>query len=111
NAAQPNPTCDALGCSAEAFITKLDISLPLKSGLDQIVYSTYLGGPGAEIGTGIAADVDGNAYVAGASGGTFPSTEGLSGCIDPGAFVAKLGPLGEKKFAMCISGQIGRAHV
>ena len=104
NAAQPNPTCDSLGCSAEAFITKLDISLPLKSGLDQIVYSTYLGGPGAEIGTGIAADVDGNAYVAGASGGTFPSTEGLSGCIDPGAFVAKFGPGGEKKFAMCISG-------
>jgi len=99
NAAQPLP-----GGNADAFITKLDISLPLKSGLDQIVYSTYLGGPGSEIGTGIAADVDGNAYVAGASGGTFPSTEGLSGCIDPGAFVAKLGPEGEKKFAMCISG-------
>ena len=104
NAAQPNPTCDSSGCSAEAFITKLDISLPLKSGFDQIVYSTYLGGPGTEIGTGIAADVDGNAYVAGASGGTFPSTEGLSGCIDPGVFVAKFGAEGEKKFAMCISG-------
>ncbi len=104
NAAQPNPTCDASGCSAEAFITKLDISLPLKSGLGQIVYSTYLGGPGSEIGTGIAADVDGNAYVAGASGGTFPSTEGLSSCIDPGAFVAKLGAHGEIKFATCISG-------
>ncbi len=99
NAAQPLP-----GGGADAFITKLDISLPLKSGLDQIVYSTYLGGPGTEIGTGIAADVDGNAYVAGASGGTFPSTEGLPGCIDPGAFVAKFGAEGEKKFAMCISG-------
>ncbi len=85
NAAQPLP-----GGNADAFITKLDISLPLKSGPDQIVYSTYLGGPGTEIGTGIVADVDGNAYVAGASGGTFPSTEGLSTCIDPGAFVAKL---------------------
>jgi hypothetical protein len=104
NAAQPNPTCDSSGCSAESFITKLDISLPLKSGLDQLVYSTYLGGPGTEIGTGIAADVDGNAYIAGASGGTFPSTEGLSTCIDPGAFVAKFGAEGEKKFAMCISG-------
>lgn len=104
NAAQPNPTCDSSGCSAEAFITKLDISLPLKSGPDQLVYSTYLGGPGTEIGTGIAADVDGNAYVAGASGGTFPSTEGLSTCIDPGAFVAKLNASGELKFATCISG-------
>jgi hypothetical protein len=99
NAPQPLP-----GGNADAFITKLDISLPLKSGFDQIVYSTYLGGPGTEIGTGIAADVDGNAYIAGASGGTFPSTEGLPTCIDPGAFVAKLGPGGEKKFAMCISG-------
>jgi hypothetical protein len=99
NAAQPLP-----GGSADAFITKLDISLPLKSGLDQIVYSTYLGGPGAEIGTGIVADVDGNAYIAGASGGTFPSTEGLSTCIDPGAFVTKLSAAGEIKFATCISG-------
>jgi hypothetical protein len=99
NAAQPLP-----GGMADAFITKLDISLPLKAGFNQIVYSTYLGGPGAEIGTGIAADVEGNAYVAGASGGTFPSTEGQPGCIDPGAFVAKFSPFGEKKFALCLSG-------
>ena len=101
NAAQPNPTCDSSGCSAEAFITKLDIS---QSGFNQLVYSTYLGGPGTEIGTGIAADVDGNAYVAGASGGTFPSTEGLPTCIDPGAFVAKFSADGDIKFATCISG-------
>lgn len=99
NAAQPLP-----GGNADAFITKFDLSLPLKSGINQIVYSTYLGGPGTEIGTGIAADVDGNAYISGASGGTFPSTEGQPGCTDPGAFVAKLGPDGEKKFALCISG-------
>ncbi|MGI8735032.1 MAG: SBBP repeat-containing protein [Pyrinomonadaceae bacterium] len=99
NAAQPLPSG-----GSDAFITKLDISLPLKSGLDQIIYSTYLGGPGTEIGTGIAADVDGNAYIAGASGGTFPSTEGLPTCIDPGAFVTKLSANGEIKFATCISG-------
>ena len=99
NPAQPLP-----GGNADAFITKLDISLPLKAGLDQLVYSTYLGGPGTEIGTGIAADVDGNAYIAGASGGTFPATEGLPSCIDPGAFVTKLSTSGEIKFAMCISG-------
>jgi len=99
NPAQPLPSG-----GSDAFITKLDISLPLKSGLDQLVYSTYLGGPGTEIGTGIAADVDGNAYIAGASGGTFPSTEGLTSCIDPGAFVTKLSAVGEIKFATCISG-------
>lgn len=99
NAAQPLPSG-----VADAFITKFDISLPLKSGFDQLVYSTYLGGPGAEIGTGIAADVDGNAYISGSSGGTFPSTEGQPGCTDPGVFVAKLNAVGEKQFAMCISG-------
>ncbi|HSE32109.1 MAG TPA: SBBP repeat-containing protein [Pyrinomonadaceae bacterium] len=99
NAMQPLP-----GGNADAFITKFDISLPLKSGFNQLVYSTYLGGPGAEIGTGIAADVDGNAYISGASGGTFPSTEGQPGCIDPGVFVTKLNSTGEKQFAMCISG-------
>jgi len=99
NAAQPLP-----GGGADAFITKFDISLPLKSGFDQLVYSTYLGGPGTEIGTGIAADVDGNAYISGSSGGTFPSTEGQPGCIDPGVFVTKLSSSGEQQFAMCISG-------
>lgn len=99
NPAQPLPSG-----GSDAFITKLDISLPLRSGLDQLVYSTYLGGPGTEIGTGIAADVDGNAYIAGASGGTFPATEGLPSCIDPGAFVTKLSTNGEIKFATCISG-------
>ena len=99
NAAQPLP-----GGNADAFITKFDLSLPVKLGINQIVYSTYLGGPGTEIGTGIAADVDGNAYISGASGGTFPSTEGQPGCTDPGAFVAKLGPDGAKKFALCLSG-------
>src|SRR5262249_25578197 len=100
----PSPTCTSSGCSSEAFITKLDISLPLKSGFDQIVYSTYLGGPGGEVGTGIAADINGNAYVTGASGGTFPSTGGMFTCTDPGAFVAKLNATGAIQYATCISG-------
>jgi hypothetical protein len=107
NAPQPLPNCYPSSCSPEAFITKLDISLPLKPGLpslDQIVYSTYLGGPGLEVGTGIAADAGGNAYVAGASGGTFPSTAGMSTCTDPGVFVAKLNATGAIQYATCISG-------
>jgi hypothetical protein len=104
NGAQPLPNCTSSGCSAEAFITKLDVSTPLKLGLGQVVYSTYLGGPGTEIGTGIAADINGNAYVAGATGGTFPSSPGMFGCTDPGVFVAKLDPNGAIKYATCISG-------
>ena len=76
----------------------------MKPGNDQLVYSTYLGGPGTDFGAGIAADINGNAYIAGASGGTFPSTEGMSTCIDPGVVVAKFGDKGELKFATCISG-------
>jgi hypothetical protein len=101
NALQPKPNCTSSGCSAEAFITKMDIS---KTGNDQIVYSTYLGGPGTEIGTGIAADINGNAYVVGATGGTFPSSPGMSLCTDPGVFVAKVGNTGAEIYATCISG-------
>jgi hypothetical protein len=47
------------GTSVDAFVTKLD---PTGS---SAVYSTYLGGTGAEAGFDIAVDADGNAYLAG----------------------------------------------
>jgi hypothetical protein len=47
------------GTSVDAFVTKLD---PTGS---SVVYSTYLGGSGAEAGFDIAVDTAGNAYVAG----------------------------------------------
>ncbi|HKQ93035.1 MAG TPA: SBBP repeat-containing protein [Blastocatellia bacterium] len=93
----------------DAFITKLDTTklydpmLPTKD-QPQIVYSTYLGGGGGEFGAGIAVDINGNAYVAGSSGGTFPSTPGMPTCTDPGAFVAKLNAAGSIKYAACLSG-------
>jgi Beta-propeller repeat len=108
NADQPLPNCTSSGCSSEAFITKLNISkqdpMKPKPDFDQIVYSTYLGGPGSEAGRGIAADINGNAYVTGGSGGTFPSTAGMSTCTDPGVFVAKYNAGGAKQYATCISG-------
>src|SRR5262245_56229241 len=93
----------------DAFITKLDTTQPydpMQSTADQpqIVYSTYLGGGGGEFGAGIAVDINGNAYVAGSSGGTFPSTPGMPTCSDPGAFVVKLNAAGSIKYAACISG-------
>ncbi len=55
----------------DAFITKLN---PIGSSL---VYSTYLGGSGADSGTGIALDSSGNAYVSGTTLSTdFPTTIG-----------------------------------
>ncbi len=72
NAAQPAPNGPY-----DAFITKLDTFQPPAT---QLVYSTYLGGGGGEFGSGIAVDINGNAYVAGSTGGTFPSTPGMPTC-------------------------------
>ena len=57
----------------DAFVTKLN---PTGTAL---VYSTYLGGTGDDVGFGIAVDTAGNAYVTGDTRSTdFPTTTGLS---------------------------------
>jgi hypothetical protein len=66
------------GPDPDAFVTKLN---PTGSAL---VYSTYLGGNGAEFGRGIAVDASGNAYVTG-------STASLNFPTIPGAFQPILG--------------------
>ncbi len=89
------------GCCApgDAFVTKLD---PTGSAL---VYSTYLGGSGWEVGLGIAIDAAGSAYVAGQTHSTnFPVTPGAFqtsfrgsyGCggNTNSGFVTKLNPSG-----------------
>src|SRR5438876_1186267 len=77
----------------DAFVTKLNDT---GSGL---VYSTYLGGSGSDVGRGIAVDTAGSAYVAGFTGSTnFPTSLGAfqttygGGTVD--AFVAKVNLLG-----------------
>jgi hypothetical protein len=79
-----------------AFITKLNPTGTV------LVYSTYLGGSGADAGNAIAADTAGDAYVAGQTGSIdFPVTQGafqttnhreLIGGVN--AFVTKLNPAG-----------------
>jgi hypothetical protein len=49
----------------DAFVAVLD---PTKSGAASLVYSTFLGGSGTDIGFGIAVDSSGNAYVTGTTG-------------------------------------------
>jgi hypothetical protein len=59
------------GTNTDAFVTKLN---PAGSAL---VYSTYLGGSGSDVGGSIAVDFVGNAYVAGFTASTdFPTTGG-----------------------------------
>ncbi len=75
----------------DAFVTKLNADG------SELVYSTYLGGAGMEIGYGIAVDTEGNTYVAGETDSVdFPMMgafqDANAGLSD--GFVVKLGPMG-----------------
>jgi len=76
---------------AGAFVTKLNPN-------GALVYSTYLGGSGGDVGSGIAVDASGNAYVTGtANSSDFPTTAGAFQVTSGGlrdVFVAKLDPSG-----------------
>ncbi|MGB8508314.1 MAG: SBBP repeat-containing protein, partial [Pyrinomonadaceae bacterium] len=76
----------------DAFVTKINAAGTA------LVYSTYLGGTGGEIGFGIAVDSAGNAYIAGGTGSftSFPITNSLQ-CSTGGGqdvFVTKLNAAG-----------------
>lgn len=79
------------GTSVDAFVTKLDADG------SHAVYSTYIGGPGADAGLDIGADSAGNAYCAGYTNGSgFPVASPVQaasgGFYD--AFLAKLNAAG-----------------
>ncbi len=82
------------GGGYDAFVTKINAAGTA------IVYSTYLGGSGADVANGIAVDGAGNAYVTGStSSSTFPgvtasSLRPLNAGGPNDAFVTKLGPDG-----------------
>jgi hypothetical protein len=60
-----------------------------------LAYSTYLGGSGSDLGSGIAVDGLGNAYVTGSAGSGFPTTTGAFQTSGNGdAFVSKLNAAG-----------------
>ncbi len=76
-------------------LAKYDAGRPLY--IDPLVYSTYLGGSGADQGNGIAVDSAGSAYVTGSTDSfDFPTANSLqatySGQVD--AFVAKINAAG-----------------
>jgi beta-propeller repeat-containing protein len=93
--ATPGAFQPIFGGDSDVFLTKLN---PTGFGL---VYSTFLGGPGFEVGSGIAVDTRGNAYATGFTGSeAFPTTPGVLqpdfGGRPPGpgsindAFIAKI---------------------
>ncbi|MGH2359940.1 MAG: SBBP repeat-containing protein [bacterium] len=96
------PDCPAfdttLSGPGDAFVTKFN-----PTGTAPLVYSTYLGGNGTDVGNGLAIDAAGNAYVTGSTGSTdFPTACTPTPCTPfastsntlPDAFVTKLNPTG-----------------
>lgn len=98
-----NPEQPVFGGETDAFVTKL-------SPTGVLVYSTYLGGPKGDSGSGIAVDSMGAAYVAGYTFGGFPVLNAaqptFSGTpvTDTNAFVAKLGPTGALVYSTYLGG-------
>lgn len=79
------------GGSSEAFVTKLNATGTA------LVYSTFLGGSGFDVGGDIAIDSAGNAYVTGTAQAGFPVTPGAFQASfngDNDGFVAKLNSTG-----------------
>ena len=83
-----NPLQATKGTGNDVFVTKLS---PDGSTL---IYSTYLGGSGSDIGSGIAVDTGGDAYLTGATNSTdFPAAGGIQPNFGGGntdGFVARL---------------------
>ena len=113
----------------DAFVAKLD---PTKSGAASLVYSTFLGGSGTDIGFGIAVDPSGNAYVTGITGANvntqfsgsplpskdFPTTAGAFQTTCPGtcthdsAWVTKLNAAGSALvYSTYLGGGTGNTNV
>ena len=92
-----NPLNATFGGDAfDAFVTKLNASG------SALLYSTYLGGDGLDLGLGIAVDLEGNAYVTGQTrSGTFPTVNPLQQgsfltTVTGDAFVSKLDASGSR---------------
>jgi hypothetical protein len=100
-----NPLQPANAGSNDGFVTTIN---PTGSAL---VYSTYLGGGGADGGTAIALDSSGDAYVTGDTSSTdFPTTNPLQTTYGGGtfdAFVAEINPSGS---ALVYSTYLGGAN-
>jgi uncharacterized protein (TIGR03437 family) len=80
------------GGDYDAYLTKINAAG------SALVYSTYLGGPGVEIGSDVAVDSEGSAYLAGnTSSANFPATPGAyrtTGAGGTDAYLTKLNPDG-----------------
>lgn len=93
-----NAVQNTLNGPIDAFVTKFNPQL------SNPIYSTYLGGISSDAGSGVAADLNGNTYVAGFGTVGFPTTPAASICQNTDAFVVKLNPVGSFVYSLCLGG-------
>jgi uncharacterized repeat protein (TIGR01451 family) len=96
NTGNPSAWQSGSGGGTDAFYARIDTTTTSTSLTIPTSFSSYLGGSGTDIGTGVALDFQSNSYVTGeTSSGNFPTLTpfqgGLQGPSD--AFVTKLGPV------------------
>jgi uncharacterized repeat protein (TIGR01451 family) len=96
NSANPSAWQAGSGGGTDAFYARIDTTTTSTSTTIPTSFSSYLGGSGTDIGTGVALDFQSNSYVTGeTASGNFPLVTpfqaSLHGASD--AFVTKLGPL------------------
>ncbi|MCA1691394.1 MAG: SBBP repeat-containing protein, partial [Actinobacteria bacterium] len=97
------------GGASDVFVAKLN------SAGSALEYSTYLGGKGADSGSGIAVDAAGGAYVVGSTGSAdFPMSKPFQGTLgkpdDVDGFVAKVAPGGTSLAYSSYLGGTGDDH-
>jgi hypothetical protein len=94
------PFQSTLGGPSNAVVVKLSPS-------GALAYSTFLGGPGPDLGYSLAVDPFGNAYVTGYASLGFPTTAGVYETVNQGsadAFVTKFSPGGGLLWSTFIGG-------
>jgi len=96
-----SPIRSTLGGGRDAFALKLN------SAGNTLLYSTYLGGTNYDVGTAIAVDGSGNAYIAGDTlSANFPVLNAVQAALAGGrdAFITKLTPAGAISFSTYLGG-------
>jgi hypothetical protein len=96
----------ALRRSADAFVARL------AAAGDRLVYGTYLGGSNSNVGSGIAVDNSGAAYVTGTTvSRNFPTVHPLPGITGTGSFYAFVAGLNGNGSALLYGTYLGGRHM
>jgi hypothetical protein len=101
----PSPDSNGYVGNFDIFVTKLD---PSKDGVNQLVYTTYIGGTDFDIAHGMDMDADGNVYIVGyTTSSDYPATpnayQGINNGEQDCAF-AKIDTTGAVKYASYLGG-------